>query len=305
MLIIPPMEPPNDPAGPASSPVKPRPVKLGFSLSRDRVALTDLLSRASEAWSRDLGSWVLAMLLYWLIGMGIPFALSLIWGLVSAFQKSGADTSAMFVAVDVIVQVVLFLIHLVISGVFTLGLWAMAIRGLHGKPTTVGTLFSQLSKIGKYIVQTLAVALGAALIILPIVVIVWLVFVGPVDLETPMSEIMDDAGRPFALASMLLLPLYVYIVTGIAFIQAELAFNDDAGPIEAIIYSWRIARGKRWRIIGVGLLAMLIFVGSAAFCGIGLLFGAPLAILLLAALYLGLRNGADVPPANTATTVGR
>lgn len=305
MLIIPTMEPPNEPAGPAPAPVEAQTVKLGFTLSRDRVALTDLLSRASEAWSRDLGSWVLAMLLYWLIGMGIPFALSLVWGLVSAFQKSGSDTSAMFVAVDVIVQVVLYLVQLVISGVFTLGLWAMAMRGLHGQRTTVGTLFSQLSKIGKYIVQTLVVFVGIALIILPIVVVVWLVFVGPVDLETPMSEIMEDAGRPFALASLLLLPLYVYIASGIAFIQAELAFNDDAGPIEAIIYSWRIARGKRWRIIGVGLLSMLIFVGSAMFCGIGLLFGAPLATLLFAALYLGLRNGADLPPANTATTLGR
>ncbi|MGB5266130.1 MAG: hypothetical protein WBN30_06060 [Polyangiales bacterium] len=299
------MEPPNQPAEPARGPVEPRPIKLGFTLSRDRVGLTDLLSRASEAWSRDLGSWVLAMLLYGLLGMGIPFALNLGWGLVSAFQKSGADASAMFVAVDIIVQIALYLVQLVISGVFTLGLWAMAIRGLHGQRTTVGTLFSQLSKVGKYIVQTLAVFLGAALVILPIVVIVWLVFVGPVDLETPMSEIMDDAGKPFALATLLLLPLYVYIVTGIAFIQAELAFNDDAGPIEAIVYSWRIARGKRWPIIGVGLLSMLIFGGSAMFCGVGLLFGAPLATLLFAALYLGLRNGADVPPANTTTTIGR
>ena len=193
--------------------------------------------------------------LYWLLGMGIPFALSLVWGLVSAFQKSGADTSAMFAAVDVIVQVVLYLVQLVISGVFSLGLWAMAVRGLHGQRTTVGALFSQLSKIGKYILQALAVSVGAVLVILPIVVIVWLVFVGPVDLDTPMSEIIDDAGKPFAFATLVLLPLYLYIVSGIAFMQAELAFNDDAGPSTPIIHSWRIARGKRWRIIGVGLLA--------------------------------------------------
>ena len=102
----------------------------------------------------------------------------------------------------------------------------------------------------------------------------------------------------------MLLPLYVYVIAGIAFMQAELAFNDDAGPIDAIIYSWRIARGRRWRIIGVGLIAMLIWM-SAMLCGIGLLFGAPFVLLLFAALYLALRNGADVPPANTATTLGR
>jgi len=299
------MELPEEPAQAATAPVEPRPVKLGFTLSRDRVALTDLMSRASEAWSRDLASWVLAMLLYWLLGMGIPFALSLVWGLVSAFQKSGGDASAMFTAIDAVVQVVLYLVQLAISGVFALGMWAMAIRGLHGKPVTVGTLFSQLSKVGKYILQSLAVALAAILIILPIVIVIWLMFIGPVDLNTPMNEIIDDAGRPFAITTAVLLPFYIYVVIGIVFMQAELAFNDDAGPIEAIIYSWRIANGKRLKIFGVGLLAGLIAIGSAMLCGIGLLFGAPLATLVFGALYLGLRNGADVPQANTSTTLGR
>jgi hypothetical protein len=40
-------------------------------------------------------------------------------------------------------------------------------------------------------------------------------------------------------------------------------------------------------------------------CGIGVLFGAPLATLLTGALYLALRQGADLPPANSATTLGR
>jgi hypothetical protein len=40
-------------------------------------------------------------------------------------------------------------------------------------------------------------------------------------------------------------------------------------------------------------------------CGVGLLFGAPLSALLFGALYLALREGADVPRANTGTTLGR
>jgi hypothetical protein len=136
-------------------------------------------------------------------------------------------------------------------------------------------------------------------------VIIFLMFVGPVDLDTPMSEIVDDAGRPFAIALAALLPVYIYFITGIAFMQAELAYNDDAGPIDAVLYSWRIARGKRWKIIGVGLLAFLILMGSGMLCGVGLLFGAPLSSLLFGALYLALRDGADVPRANTGTTLGR
>jgi len=298
------MEPPNEPPAGELGPIEPRKPVLGFPLTRNEVTLTDLLSRASEAWSRDLATWVLAMLLYWLLGFGIPFALNLAWGFFSAFQGGQGDSST-FAVVNVLARIVLSAIQLALSAVFTLGLWAMAVRGLHGKRMTAGVVFSQLSKIWKYILQSVAVGLGAILIVLPIIVIVFLMFVGPVDFDTPMDEITANAGMPFAIASLVLLPLYIYIATGIAFIQAELAFNDDAGPIDAIFYSWRIAAGKRWLIIGVGLLAGLIFVGSAMLCGIGLLFGAPFSTLLFGALYLALRNGADVPVANTATTLGR
>jgi hypothetical protein len=299
------MEPPNEPPPSEPGAIEPRPAEPGFALTRDNVTLTDLLSQASEAWSRDLATWVLAMLLYWLLGFGIPFALNIVWGLLSTIQEANGEASTAFTAVNIIVQILLQVVQWVLSAIFTLGLWAMAVRGLHGQPMSVGVLFSQLSKIWKYVLQSFAVALGAALILLPLLVIIFLMFVGPVDLDTPMSEIVDDAGIPFAVASLVLLPFYVYIATGIAFMQAELAYNDDAGPIEAILYSWRIARGRRWRIIGIGLLAGLIVGGSAMLCGVGLLFGAPLATLLFGALYLALRQGADVPRANTGTTLGR
>jgi hypothetical protein len=295
----------GEPPPPEPGPIEPRPAEPGFALTRDNVTLTDLLSRASEAWSRDLATWVLAMLLYWLLGFGIPFALNIVWGLLSTIQEANGEASTAFTAVNIIVQILLQIVQWVLSAIFTLGLWAMAVRGLHGQPMSVGVLFSQLSKIWKYVLQSFAVALGAVLILLPLLVIIFLMFVGPVDLDTPMSEIVDDAGVPFAVASLVLLPFYVYIATGIAFMQAELAYNDDAGPIEAILYSWRIARGRRWRIIGIGLLAGLIVGGSAMLCGVGLLFGAPLATLLFGALYLALRQGADVPRANTGTTLGR
>jgi len=299
------MEQPNESPAPEPGPIEPRPAVMGFALSRDSVTLTDLLSKASNAWSRDLATWVLAMLLYGLLGFGIPFALNVVWTFFTALQEGSGEAGAAFTAVNVIVQAVMYLIQLALSAIFTLGVWAMAVRGLHGEPMSVGVLFSQLSKIWKYVLQSLAVLVGAILVLLPLVVIIFLLFVGPVDLNTPMNEIIDDAGRPFAIALAALLPVYVYVATGIAFMQAELAFNDDAGPIDAVLYSWRIARGKRWRIIGVGLLAGLIAVGSAMLCGIGLLFGAPLSALLFGALYLALRQGADVPVANTSTTLGR
>ena len=290
---------------PDEAPLEPRPTEPAFPLTRDDFTLSDLLSRASEAWSRDLGPWVLAMLLYWVVGLGIPMVLGGMWGFFGALQGAEGDPSTTFELLDWFVEGVVQIFQLVLSAIFTLGMWAMALRGLHGEQVRVGVLFSQMAKIWKYIAQAIVVALGFVLIVAPILLIVFLAFIGPVDRSTPMQEIMESAGQPLGIAFLLLTPLYIYIIAGIAFIQTELAYNDDAGPVDAIIHSWRIARGKRWRIIGVGVVAMFIWVGSAMLCGIGLLFGGPFVVLLVASLYLALREGADVPPANTSTTLGR
>ncbi|KPK50714.1 MAG: hypothetical protein AMJ63_14095 [Myxococcales bacterium SG8_38_1] len=292
------MEPPSTPP-PQPGPFEPRPVEPAFPLTRTDYSLSDLLSRASEAWSRDLGAWVLAVVLYVLIGIGIPMMLGFFTGFFGGFQ--GSAWSGLRITIEAATQI----IQLVLSAIFTLGFWAMALRGLHGEPARVGALFSQLSKIWKYILQSLALGLGLLLIIAPIIVIIFLAFVGPVDRSTPMSEIIESAGMPLAITVVVAAPLYIYAILGLVFAQVELAFNDDAGPIDAIIYSWRIARGKRWSILGVLLISTLIFMGSLMLCGIGVLFGAPLATLLTGALYLALRQGADLPPANSATTLGR
>ena len=296
------MEPPYAPP-PEPAPVEPRPPEPGFALSRHDFGLSDLLSRASEAWSRDLGPWVLAMLLYFVIGVGIPALLSFFVGLAGAFE--GDDGGALSGWIGIAINGVTQIVQLVLSAIFTLGFWAMACHGLHEERTRVGVLFSQLSKVWKYIAQLLVVGIGFVLLVAPILVVIVLAFVGPVDRSTPMSEIIDAAGRPFLITFGVLAPLYVYVLTGLAFIQPELAFNDDAGPIDAIVHSWRIARGKRWWIILVGFIAAMIAGGSLMLCGIGILFGAPFANLLFAALYLTLRRGADVPRANTTTALGR
>ncbi len=294
------MEPTHD-SPPELGPIEPRPEELRFPLTRDDYALSDLLSRASEAWSRDLGAWVLAMVLYAVIGFGIPAALALVLGIFEGLGSEGSTgLSGLGIVVDVIVQIV----QLVLGAIFTLGFWAMALRGLHGERATVGALFSQISKVWKYVLQWLAVALASVLLIGPIVVILFLAFVGPVDLSTPMTEIFERIGAPLSITAAILAPLYVYALLGVMFMQTELAFNDDAGPLESIVHSWRIARGKRWSILGVAIIAGLIMIGSLMLCGIGVLFGAPFATLLVGALFLTLRQGADVPPANTTTSLG-
>jgi hypothetical protein len=275
-----------------------------FDLDRDNVTLTGLLAHASEAWSRDLASWVLAVFLSF-VGTGVVIAAQFIWNVVSGFQGADGDGGSALAAVDTLMSVLFQVLQTAVSGVFTMGFVAMGVRALNGKKANIGALFSQIPKVWKVLVQSFVIVVGLALIVLPILVVILLMFVGPVTLDTPMDEIMDKAGRPFAIAGLVFLPVYVYLVLGIIFAQSELAFNDDSGPISALVYSWRIARGRRLRILGVSIVAGLIMLGSMMLCGIGLLFGLPFATLLYVALYLALRNGADVPRAVTASTLGR
>lgn len=300
MVISPSMEPPSSPQGPEPSSIVSQ-GPPGFPLGRDSFTVTDLLSRASDAWGRDLRNWVLAIVLYLIIGFGIPTALGFFWGAFGSFQSP----SSTFSAVDMVMRALMQILQLVLSGIFTLGLWAMAMRGLHGQRATVGTLFSQVSKVWKYVAQAIAIAVGAFLLVAPIVVIIVLAFIGPIDRATPIDEIAQKAGGPFLIAFLIALPAYIYVVAGLAFMQVELAFNDDAGPIEAIAISWKMARGKRLVIVGVGILSVFIYAGSLMLCGVGVIFGGPLAMLLFAALYLAVRNGADVPPANATSSLGR
>jgi uncharacterized membrane protein len=48
--------------------------------------------------------------------------------------------------------------------------------------------------------------------------------------------------------------------------------NPDTSPVDAMRRSAEITRGYRWQIFGLGLLLVLINIGGALACGVGLIF---------------------------------
>ena len=197
------------------------------------------------------------------------------------------------------------ILQTVVQGVLAMGFWAMAIHALHGKPAPIGALFSQINKAVKYIFQVLAIWIPLGAVFAGIGTAVFFISVGSIDLDMPLEDAFEAAAPGLGVFFLLSIPIYVYIFLGILFAQLELTFNDGAGPIEAVVYSWRIARKRRWLVLGATIISSLIALGSMLFCGIGFLFGGPLATLILVALYLALRNGADVPAPDTRSTLDR
>ena len=163
-----------------------------------------------------------------------------------------------------------------------MGFWAMAIHALHGKPAPIGALFSQINKAVKYILQVLAIWIPLGAVFGAIGAAVFFISVGSIDLDMPLEDAFEAAAPGLGVFFLLSIPIYVYIFLGILFAQLELTFNDGAGPIEAVVYSWRIARKRRWLVLGATIISSLIAMGSILLCGVGFLFGGPLAALILA-----------------------
>ncbi len=276
-----------------------------FGLTRQTVTIGDLVSKASAAWQRDIGTWVLGTVLMLLIGFGIPFALGLVVGVLGALLSGSGDPNPAAQALMTGLQVGVQILQTIIQGVLGMGFTAMAIHALHGKPTPIGALFSQIPKALKYIIQVLAIWVPLMAVFAAIGAVVFFLSVGSIDLDMPLEDAFELARPGLLIFFVVSIPIYVYIFLGIVFAQFELAYNDRAGPIEAVVYSWRIARGRRWLLLGVTIISGLIAFGSMLLCGIGFLFGGPLATLILVALYLALRNGADVPEPDTGSTLGR
>ena len=96
----------------------------------------------------------------------------------------------------------------------------------------------------------------------------------------------------------------IRFLLGIVFAVNELTYDDAVGVVESVVRSWRIASGRRWLIFATLFIAGMVTLASLMLCGVGVLFGGPFATLMMAALYLALRNGADVPEADTTSTLG-
>ena len=295
MIVLRTMEPPA---------VQSQASEPAFALTRETVTLADLVSKASEAWQRDVGTWVLATVLWALIGFGIPIVLGVVVGVLGTVL-SGGDPHPAAQAIMTGLRVGVQILQTVVQGVLAMGFWAMAIHALHGKPAPIGALFSQINKAVKYILQVLAIWIPLAAVFGAIGAAVFFISVGSIDLDMPLEDAFEAAAPGLWVFLLLSIPIYVYIFLGILFAQLELTFNDSAGPIEAVVYSWRIARKRRWLVLGATIISSLIAMGSMLLCGVGFLFGGPLASLILAALYLALRNGADVPVPDTGSTLDR
>ncbi|MBN1205683.1 MAG: hypothetical protein JXB05_12260 [Myxococcaceae bacterium] len=248
----------------------------GFPLTRDSWSFSALWDYCFEVFKRDWLMLSLGVLVFFGISMIVQFISQLLPAIGGALENA---------ALTVVLTIASFLIQQVVQGVLALGLMRMIFDMLQGGKADVGRIFTQMHKVGTYLVTTLIIFLMVGI---PAGVIAGIGF----GVGAAISQ--DAMVVAFIILGVLsIFPLFYYLLP-LYMVQAEIAYNDGVTPMQAIRNCYAYARGERLSILGVSLVGGLVVLVGALACCVGALPAMGLSYLLMGGLYLALRNGADV-----------
>jgi hypothetical protein len=266
-----------------------------FPYDRNNVGFSELISYCWELFKRE---WVLLSVAV-LILMGVGFVSSLIGGI---FQQAFIAVAGKSLAGPFIGQGFSTVINTIVQGIFQLGIYRICFDVLEGKKADVARMFTQMQKIGQYLIQTLIV--GVAFVV-PALLYLGILFLivskGGGQLPTDIKDFDPDVMGPVFVFGMLggvaiFLPLFIYFGLPLSFASMELVYaNVDA--IEALKRAFVIAKGFRLWLIGFGFVAFGIGLVGCMACGIGLIPATALITLINTAFYFAIRNGSGLPQA--------
>jgi hypothetical protein len=142
--------------------------------------------------------------------------------------------------------------NFVIDSFFTVGLMRIFLAVARGQQVAFGELFSGASHF------------------VPMLAVIFL---------TRVIEILGCC-------SIGLLPIYM----GLCF-AGYFVVDQNLGPIEAFNAAWRATEGQRGNVLIYALLALVVYLAGALFCGIGALATGPIAMLGFTIIYLRITGG--------------
>lgn len=249
-----------------------------FPLTRDTWTFSELWEYCFEIFKREwvmLGVAVLAF-------FGVAFAANLVTSILPAIggvAKSGA--------LSIVLTIISTVLQQAVSGVMGLGLMRMLIDVLQGSKPDIGRIFSQIHKVGTYLLTMLIVV---AMFAVPSGAVAGIIAGLGYALHWDWESMLPLF---IGLGVVALIPL-IYFTLPLYLLQAEIAFNDEGTPMQMIRNCYAYARGERLSILGVGFVGGLVGIAGMLACCVGVLPAMGLSYMLMCGLYLALRNGADV-----------
>jgi len=264
-----------------------------FPLGRDTWSFSALWDYCFEAFKRE---WVMLSL-----ALVVTIAVSMVANLF------GSIGTAIFQGGDSLVPLILamilaYLVQVAVQGVMGMGMMRVVFDVLEGGRADVGRVFSQVHKVGRYVLATL---IAVVVVSLPLMILFCVLsFVGLVAVGVPVSDMLAGGAAlreqlPALLgvlggAFLLTFIPAIYFGLPLYLLQAELTSNEDVTAVRAFRNCYVLARGERLSLFGFSLLAILLVLVGLMACFVGVIPATALMQLLLGGLYLALRNGSEL-----------
>ncbi|MFL5348460.1 MAG: B-box zinc finger protein [Hyalangium sp.] len=250
----------------------------GFPLNRANWSFSALWDYCFEIFKREWLMLSVSILVFFGVAFIVQFIVNLL-PLLGAALKSQVTT--------IVLTILTMIIQQAVQGVLGLGLMRVMFDLLEGQKLDIGRLFSQLHKVGPFLLTMLLVVL---MIAIPVGVIGGIIGVARVASGMAWESLLPVA---LGLGVLAFIPL-LYFLIPLFLLQAEIAYSDEPSPMQVLRNCYAYARGERLSIFGVFLVGILVAMVGMLACCVGVLPAMGMTYLLMGGLYLALRNGAEI-----------
>jgi hypothetical protein len=263
-----------------------------FPFSRDSWSFSAIWDFCFEAFKRE---WVMLSVAV-LVMVGVSMVMSAVSQAVTGGAAYGGSASLS------IARFAMSALSQAIQGVLSMGLLAMVFDVLKGGRADFSRLGSQLSKTGKYLVQLLllGVVFGVPIVLFFGGLAAAAIAASGVGFSAQsLSNVEGLLEHKQAIGILVIgvclafIPL-IYFTLPLTFATMELVHDDDVGPWQAVANAFTIAKDNRLAMIGFGFVEGALVLAGLFACCVGMLPAAALAQMLMACLYLALRNGSGL-----------
>lgn len=171
------------------------------------------------------------------------------------------------------------LVSQLIGGLLMLGLVKMSQDALEGREVRVADLVMSYRLLWKGVVAV-GVIFGSTVVMLVLGALVVGVATrgGPVGLTLAWCAFLGLATA------------MTYVALGLSLAVYEIVYDPGVGPIEALRRSWRMSRGHRFTLLGLGVASLFAFLLGALACGVGIVVSYAYMFLLFGAAHRALRR---------------
>lgn len=236
-----------------------------------KVDVGECCSKAWAAYKSNFGPCLVAFVIVVVISIGVQVPMSVIQAIFE-IQMGQLGQGAEFGALQMVgvgAFLVMWVISTSVSMIITAGIMYFYISVLRGHPE-YGRIFSGFRGANWWKILaagslwTVAFVLGIAILVVPAVLL---------------STSMNMPSLIFVGAAIAIIPV-VYFSVALVY-ALPLIIDQNLGPIEALMSSFRSVNPQWWQVFAIFLLVVLLSFAGVLLCCIGMLFTLPLAYLIL------------------------